>query len=59
MEKTRFEPKKEEVIEALSVIRGLCIDQAIRLGPQVVNKSLVITLDHLMCLFDIKDEDLK
>ena len=59
MENTRFEPKKEEVVEALKILRGLCIEQAVRFGPQVVNKSLVITLDHLMHEFDIKDEELK
>jgi hypothetical protein len=59
VEKTRFEPKKEEVVEALKIIRGLCIEQAIRFGPQVANKSLIVTLDHLMHEFDIKDEELK
>ena len=59
MEKTRFEPKKEEVIEALKIIRGLCIDQAMRFGPQVANKSLIVTLDHLMYEFEIKDEELE
>lgn len=59
MEKTRFEPKKEEVIEALKRIYELAAEHAIRFGSQEPNKPLIITLDYLKYQFDIKDEDLK